>query len=61
MASNPTQGMDVCLCLFSVKGVLPTVLDYETEMKQNVSRMPYASSGSNRYRRRRKEEEWQKD
>jgi hypothetical protein len=31
-----------------IQGVLPNVLDQETEVKQSVSRMPYAPSGSNR-------------
>jgi hypothetical protein len=35
-----------------IQGVLPTVLDQETEVKRSVSRMPYAPSGSNRERRR---------
>jgi hypothetical protein len=30
-----------------VQGVLPNVLDWETEVKRSVSRMPYAPSGSN--------------
>jgi hypothetical protein len=37
-----------------VRGVLPTVLDQETEVKRSFSRMPYAPSGSNRNRRRRR-------
>jgi hypothetical protein len=56
VSSNPTRGMDVCVCLFWVfvrwrpcDGLItrprsPTdVLDYETEVKQSVSRMPYAT------------------
>jgi hypothetical protein len=31
-----------------VQGVLPDVLDLETEVKRRVSRIPYAPSGSNR-------------
>jgi hypothetical protein len=34
----------------SVQVVLPTVFDYETEVKRSVPRMPYAPSGSNRNR-----------
>jgi hypothetical protein len=62
--SNTTQGMDVCMCVYSVfvlpcasdlmpgsfpgQRVLPTVLGQETNAKGNVSRMPYAPSASNR-------------
>jgi hypothetical protein len=35
-----------------IQGVLPTVLDNKIEVKRSVSRKPYASSGSNRHRRR---------
>jgi hypothetical protein len=53
--------ISLCLCVGSglatswspVQGVLQTVLDYETEAKKSVSRMPYAPSGSNRIRWRR--------
>jgi hypothetical protein len=31
-----------------VQGVLPNVLDYESEVKRSFSRMPYAPIGSNR-------------
>jgi hypothetical protein len=37
-----------------IQDVLPTVLDWETEVKRSVSWVPYAPSGSNRNRRRRR-------
>jgi hypothetical protein len=52
----------VCVCVLGsglvkgwspIQGVLPTVLDYESEVKRNDSRMPYAPSGSNRNRGRK--------
>jgi hypothetical protein len=39
-----------------VQGVLPTILDQETEAKRSVSRMPCASSGSNRNKNKETEE-----
>jgi hypothetical protein len=46
----------LCLCQVAAlrtggspaQGVLPNVLDQETEVKRSVSRMPYAPSGTNR-------------
>jgi hypothetical protein len=68
--SNPTEGMDICLCLFyvcigsglavglsPVQGVLPTVSGYETEVKQSVSWMPYATKREQQEERER-EENW---
>jgi hypothetical protein len=60
VGSNPTRGIDVCVYSVFVlgsglatdwslvQGVLPNILDEETEVKRSVSRMPYAPSGSNR-------------
>jgi hypothetical protein len=54
VGSNPTRGMAVCVYSmiilgsglamgwFPLQGVLPTLLDLETEVKRSVSRMPYA-------------------
>jgi hypothetical protein len=46
----PRVGSGLASGWYPDQGVLPTVYDYETEVKRSVSRMPYAPSGSNRDR-----------
>jgi hypothetical protein len=41
-----------------VQGVVPNVLDYETEVKRSVSQMPYAPSGSNRNEGTNRKTDW---
>jgi hypothetical protein len=38
-----------------VQRVLPTVRDWDTEVERNVSQMPYALSGSNRNKDKKKD------
>jgi hypothetical protein len=51
-------GSGLATGLFPTQGVLPTVLDQETEVKRSISRTPYAPSGSNRNIRRRRKWWW---